>query len=202
MCTFLLWHSKSIIELIPPLHVMCHASEVTLEDFAAGPLDLMINIPFHSVVAANSSWHFHWLFPLLSPLLLCLSHHSTCSWQSRPFRMSCEPRETSTTSCSKRVATEVQSTLPLNWLRRTSGGSKPSTTGRLRNYSYWGRPWRRWSWELKRRNRPLMPEMSQLKNFLRCCKVKVCRPKVLRMTMNGRGGWQRLSLKSAIWKWF
>lgn len=45
MCTFLLRHSESIIELIPPLHVLSHASEVTLEDFTAGPLDLMINIP-------------------------------------------------------------------------------------------------------------------------------------------------------------
>lgn len=151
----------------------------------------------HSVAAASSVWHFHWLLPLLCPLLLRLSFCSTCSWQSRPCRMSCGPRETSTTSCSKRVAAVEPSTSPSSWPRRTSGGSRPSTTDRPRSCSFWGRPWRRWSWELKRRNRPSMPETSRLKSCSRCCKAKACRPKASRTTTNGHGAWRRLSLRSA-----
>lgn len=37
MCTFLLRHSESIIELTPLLHVLSLASEVTLENLTAGP---------------------------------------------------------------------------------------------------------------------------------------------------------------------
>ncbi|KAB0395016.1 hypothetical protein E2I00_015948 [Balaenoptera physalus] len=42
-------HSESIIELIPPLHVLSHASEVTLEDFTAGPLDLHLQLTIQAL---------------------------------------------------------------------------------------------------------------------------------------------------------
>lgn len=103
----------------------------------------------------------------------------THSISRSPFRlctMSCGHRETWTTFCSRRAATDQlpSTSPPSSWRRRIFAGCRLNTTDRPRSSSCWERLWRRWSWGSRPRNRRWAPETSPLKSCWRCCRAKGC----------------------------